>query len=137
MRTRKEIASRAIATIGVPFRHRGRLMSGLDCLGVLLQAAPWLPDSTQYGHVPDESLLVEQLSQHADQIARTEASVGDVVCFGWGSQRETHIGIITATDPVRFVHVTSKAGKVAEDLQGQMWRRMAHSYWRLRGTTDG
>ena len=86
--------------IGVPFRHRGRTMRGLDCVGLLiLTAIDCGYDKYKefaYGREPRNSILERVLHEHFGEPVDRDPQINDVVLMRLRKGNEpTHVGIIT------------------------------------------
>ena len=143
--TRGDVADAARSLIGTPFHHQGRSRAGLDCAGLIVESCRiagvnGLPDTIDYGPIPNPAILLERLQAIADQIRPVDLVPGDIVCIKWREQEGTHVGIVTgrgADGLVVFCHAYQGSGKVVENRLGHLWRRQLHSCWRLRGVSDG
>ncbi len=80
--------------VGVPWRHLGRALTGVDCIGLVLLAARRagmdLPDPAPYEREPQGTRLLEGILGYATRVA--EASTGDVLLFRMGLYGG-HVGI--------------------------------------------
>ena len=80
--------------VGVPWRHRGRSRTGVDCIGLVLLVAREvgmdLPDPAPYAREPQGTRLLEGILAHTTRMA--EAAPGDVLLFRLGLYGG-HVGI--------------------------------------------
>ncbi len=114
-----DVAIRAGAAIGTPFRHQGRAVGGgLDCLGLVLHALDrpdW--DERNYPEIPDSLRLAEALVRCLEPlpIAKIEeAPIGSVVAFASGARRRVrHLAIRSSGG---IVHAVRSFGVVETPL---------------------
>lgn len=135
--TRLVLEARAL--VGVPFRHQGRNVTGIDCLGLLLLAgsrAQVLDSSIEradYGRAP-HAALEERLAYHCDRLELVEP--GAVIAIKWpGDIRAGHVAI--ATPGGQMIHSYSVAGGVVEHGYRGHWPRWTKSIWWIRGMARG
>jgi cell wall-associated NlpC family hydrolase len=122
--------------LGMRYRHTGRTVHGVDCMGVVLVAArhagldllkrTGYPDLKGYGERPGRVLL-EAIEQHCERI--TAPIVGALLLFnperGISPQ---HAGL--ATDSGTVIHCVRGRRRVVETAYRRNW---LHSCWRLPG----
>lgn len=127
-KTRSNIVdlSRRLAEAEIPWKHMGRNLFGLDCIGQLvwtaLQIGMQPVDCCDYSEQPDGRLL-EYLDQNLVRQADIKTwGPSDVLAF-WvdpGTKKPQHVGV--ALPEGRFVHSLRNVGKIVEtDLA--RWRR--------------
>lgn len=129
-------AARALLTVvngrAVPFRHQGRTLRGIDCIGVLAAAFGVLgypiEDRTDYGRLPADRKLSASLELHFGppvQRGPVPADVlqpCDVVAMAWGSEN-THVGLVVPhPHGVGLVHAYLSAQRVIEHRIDDLWR---------------
>lgn len=123
------LAARALLTAdrGAPvrFRHQGRTLKGLDCIGVIVHAFTAagfnMVDRTDYGRMPAQRKLAESLAQHfgppvlqAAPVKPVDLQVGDVVAMAWGDE-EAHVGLVVDHPyGVGIIHAYAIAKRVIE-----------------------
>ena len=96
----KDFHTAAHKYIGVPFKHHGRTMRGLDCVGLLILAArdcgyDRYQDFT-YGREPRDSVLQGILQDHFGPPVDRDPQINDVVLLRLSAKYEpSHVGIIT------------------------------------------
>lgn len=135
------MAAWAIAQVGTPWVHQGRVpFGGLDCVGLPVCDARAhgiaVADMLEYSETPDPSQLMEYVRRNCEQVA--SPVVGGLLVF-WIGRREitTHAGIYvgeTSKGVGRFVHArrTIDGGTVrVGELTGSWGRRLA-SCWRYK-----
>lgn len=87
----------------VHFRHQGRTLRGMDCIGLLVWSARAagieVTDRTDYGRMPTAARkLAENLTAHFGapvfgKATPEQLQPGDIIAFDWGSG-EAHVGIV-------------------------------------------
>lgn len=91
---------------GAPYREGGNSLSGIDCSGLVRAVYATLG-------VPLRRTAIEQYGQGMP-VRRRAVRLGDLVFFGTGDGRPTHVGI--ALSGHRMVHSSSSRGVVLEDI---------------------
>lgn len=126
---RTDIVGYARECLGASFRHEGRTLDGIDCVGIILWA--WhragLPDYSPggYGRSPNPRRMTAQLDEKMQRISIAEATVADVWHLAWKDQPQ-HLAILT---PLGIIHSYEAAGRVIEHPIDQQWRaRVRHAY---------
>jgi cell wall-associated NlpC family hydrolase len=125
--TRPALINAARSYIGAPWRHRGRDVHGMDCIGLVLAAARdvgvSLPEPPPYGTDRRGDELLRGV-QAVAPIARGEPRPGDVLLFRAG-RLGCHLGILADHPRYRcasLVHCPVDRGAVCEEvLTGEMW----------------
>lgn len=116
-----------VANAGGPvkFRHQGRSIRGIDCIGTLQWsvAALGLPhaDRTDYGRTPVNDKLSEAMRLHFGEPVASypirsfkDLAFADVITMDWG-QTEHHVAIVTDhPEGLGMIHAYAKWGKVTE-----------------------
>lgn len=93
-----------LAAARVPFRHQGRTLKGLDCLGTPVWALNAVGvatpgDRIDYGRLPARRKLAESLEAalgppvHEGTVDIAQLQPGDIVTMQWGSE-EAHVATI-------------------------------------------
>lgn len=115
----------ARAMLGVPFRHQGRTLRGIDCIGLLVRAMRAagfdITDRTDYGRTPGDRKLAQSLVQHFGRplfhkpVRPEQLQPGDIVAMSWGLQ-EAHVGLVTDHPHHRIglIHSLKDKEKVVE-----------------------
>lgn len=129
-------AARALLTVAnggpVPFRHQGRTIRGIDCIGVLAAAFGVLgypiEDRTDYGRLPADRKLSASLQLHfGEPVLRAPVAAGalqpcDVVTMAWGAEN-SHVGLVVPhPHGVGLVHAYLSAQRVIEHRIDDLWR---------------
>lgn len=133
------IIEEARSLCGVPWKHRGRSMEGVDCIGLVILAAVragldlfamcGIHDQS-YGRRPQRKLfeLVQLHCRRADQL-----QPGCLLLFRFqGDAYARHFGIFTERSTV--IHAECKARHaVIEHGYRSQWIVRTHSIWLLPG----
>ena len=122
------------ATVGTPYKHRGRIAgAALDCVGVPIAAMALcgvaLPEPPPYGTVPGG--LLDGLRQVCDEVPLEDRADGDLLAIMWAGEPR-HCAVIVGNDHGRevIVHALARIGKVAMQTLPRSLR--VHSCWRLK-----
>ena len=103
--------------LGVPWRHRGRSMVGIDCIGLLVLSIQdiggTVNDRLDYGREPHRDGLQEELISQLNQVDR-QPQVNDVVVARLRrNSAPVHVGIIAPyPQGLGVIHTYGDAGKV-------------------------
>ena len=122
---------------GIPWRHQGRDVLGLDCIGLCIRAAflvgVTLPDIKGYPRRQTTNLLQQKLSQHLSMVPIAGWKSGDIGLF-----RETghpvHVGVLARGEDGAntVIHAHARRRKVVEeDLNSYGWPQ---TVYRIEGT---
>lgn len=98
-----EIAIRAIALVGIPYRYGGADLDGFDCSGLVY----FIHQQLGIG-VPRTAADQQRAAQH---IKRGEAAPGDLLFFHTRGRGVSHVGIYVGEN--RFVHAP-QSGRLIE-----------------------
>lgn len=102
--------------LGVPFRHQGRNILGLDCAGLvviaLLDIGVQVKDVYGYSVNPHKGRLETAILENPaiSEIAITDAIEGDILLIKFHTEPQ-HVAIKT---DIGIIHSTSLIGKVVE-----------------------
>lgn len=134
--TRDQIIAEARTWIGVPWRHKGRSRTGVDCAGmpleVLRTCGAEIPSellSLEYGAQPDGYALLDLLKAHLQSVPVKARRPGDVAVF-LDNRNPRHIGILSMKNGrehvvhARYSEVREKRKVVETPLEGEMWNRL-------------
>lgn len=119
----------------VQFRHQGRTLKGLDCIGLLTWAFSQtgfdLNDRTDYGKLPAHRKLYESLKEHFGDPVSGDLQVGDIVTMDWGSE-ECHVALVTDHPDygLGLIHSYASAGHVIEHGLTEHERKLITSVFR-------
>lgn len=129
--TPERIVWEARRYLGVPFKHQGRSMAGVDCAGlvVLVGMACGLVahDETGYPRRPDGYQLLSLLQKHLDRISNPQ--VGDVLLLAYHAYPQ-HLAIRTDKG---IIHSYAGARKVVEHVYDKTWQDRLVYAFRFRG----
>jgi cell wall-associated NlpC family hydrolase len=141
MTTKQEFVDKAREFIGIPFRHQGRTIHGVDCAGLLYLTAKELGvstrDETDYGRLPDPKRMLRLLSENMDRIPIEEAVPGDVYWMRFGVDPQ-HLALVTDKGIIHSyseVRKGSETGRVVEHTLNKTWKDRITSCWRIKGLT--
>jgi cell wall-associated NlpC family hydrolase len=123
--------------LGVPFRHRGRSVRGIDCLGLgvcSLQAVGRdVRDERLYGRHPEPegAKLRAALIDHFGEPVQ-ELQAGCLVTMQWHG-RPNHVGIVTdyPLGGLALIHADAGVGRVVEHRLADPWPRRIIEGWQL------
>lgn len=139
---RAELVVHARSFLDVPYRHRGRSMLGMDCIGMVICAVQSVgsevTDSRAYSPQPDGSTLRRMLVHHLGEPTWTAGDSldllqpGDLVSLKW-HQHPGHVAIVTDyyLGGLAMIHSWSEAGRVVEHRLSDPWPRRLCEGWRL------
>jgi cell wall-associated NlpC family hydrolase len=144
MATPEEFIREARKYLGVPWRHQGRTIHGVDCIGVII--APLISlgvlrqedDIHNYKRDPEGRRLVEMLHEHARRLPKVEcARPGDLLVLRFTSEPQ-HLVLVTRA--TRFgphvLHAAGQGSVVVEHFLNEHWlrskRAKIHGAYRLK-----
>lgn len=122
--------------LGVPFKHRGRKATGLDCAGLALLAyadlGHTLPDLARYGRTPYRDGLMQAMEAalgppvwSGRSVPRALLQIGDVVVMRFVEQPH-HVAIVSdsSTHGLGLIHCYSSAviDRVVDHGMDAMWQ---------------
>ena len=127
--TADEIIAAARSALGVPFKHQGRSLSGMDCAGLVVHVARSLNldyiDGDGYSRRPYGGLLETALDGQPCLERVTTRQPGDVLLMRFTGEPQ-HLGIFTGD---ALIHSYANVGKVCEHWIDEAWaRRIARVY---------
>ena len=130
MATANDIVLAARSMLGVPFKHRGRNRSGVDCAGLVVVVAREcgikIKDFNGYGEIPKLSHILPNIELNAAKILTKDARAGDIlltVVDGRPQHLAIHCGELV-------IHCNSKRNKVVE-CRYKAIKPLINSAWRL------
>lgn len=126
--------ARILVASRIKYRHQGRNLNGLDCLGLIvyiLTKHELLPNDfsrTNYGRLP----MAELAEKAALLCERIEKPVdGCMVLIRWpGEKRPAHAAIYAYDN---LIHCYAIMGRVVEHGYRGKWPQWADSFWKLPG----
>lgn len=123
--------------LGVPWVHQGRSRDGIDCLGLIVEAARISHGNTvdvrDYAAQAQDETMLQLCQQHMDRVQPFELCPGDVVILKYHNQR--HMALVAdypAPGELALLHASSLHGKVVEHRLDAAWRRLVLAAFRLR-----
>lgn len=130
----------ALGLVGVPWRHQGRSVAGIDCAGLIAVAAMAVGivvrDRANYRVPADPVLLIESLVANCDRDTAPVLCKGRIAVFRITGKPQ-HVAILTSDS--RMVHAVDRGGigRVAVGRVTDEWLTRIDSTWRLRGVDYG
>lgn len=138
--TPAELIREARKLVGVKYKHQGRSLAGVDCIGLVALAAlnagvdvfavSGIRDRRNYARKPDPAMFA-LIEQHCRPIA--EPVPGCMIFFRFaGDSHPRHLGLYSDTDTL--IHAESKSRScVVEHGYRAQWVRWTDSLWLLPG----
>jgi NlpC/P60 family putative phage cell wall peptidase len=128
------VVEEALAWLGTPYRHQGRLKGvGCDCIGLVLGVwravygtapelpGPYAPDWAEAG---GEERLLAGLRRHFHEKQPSEMAAGDLLLFRWRPHLPAkHAGVLVGQD--HFVHAYEGMAVSLSALVPQWRKRIA------------
>jgi len=118
----KDFHKKAHNYIGAPFRHRGRTVRGMDCVGPLILCARDCGYTRYkefaYGREPRNSVLESVLKDHFGDPVDRDPQINDVVLMRLRPGKDpSHVGIITDhPHGLGIIHAYGEIGRVVHQL---------------------
>jgi lipoprotein Spr len=99
---------------GTPYKYGGKTKKGIDCSGFT---------SILYKEVFEKKVggPSSSIYSQCNQISKQELREGDLVFFKIDSKEVSHIGIYLQNN--KFVHATTKAGVMINDLDEEYYKK--------------
>jgi len=100
---------------GVRYKYGGTTKKGMDCSGLI------------YTAFKEENIIMPRttgsLAKNGDWIDLMKVETGDLVFFATkkNSRSVNHVGIVVATNPLRFIHSSSSKGVIISSLKERYW----------------
>lgn len=124
----------ARAFLDTPFRHRGRSLRGIDCLGLVacsLQAVGVTPqDERLYGREPEpdgEKLRAALMAHFGEPVSKL--TPGCVVLMQW-HKRPNHVAIVgDYPGGLSLIHALAEQQRVVEHRLAAPWDRRIVQGW--------
>jgi cell wall-associated NlpC family hydrolase len=125
----------------VPFKHRGRSVRGVDCIGLIAYAfasvGREIRDRKDYGRDPVRDGLRGELIAHlGEPIPKSDMRPGDVLLMRWHRQGTTdlfnHVALVTdyPLGGLAIIHSYAIAGTVVEHRFAEPWVRRTVEVYR-------
>lgn len=123
--------------IDVKWRHQGRSMSGVDCVGIFQQIGQQLGRNFQipnnYTRNPDQKVLVAHMEQFFDRIPKDDRKPGDLALMRFVDERlrmpNRHVVLLT---DLGILHAAANFRKVTEHTLDDEWLNRIEYVYRLR-----
>ena len=123
----KEISNKKLYSFiddwyGVPYKYGGKSKSGVDCSDFV---------SILYKNVFGKEISGSSasMSKQCKTISKDELKEGDLVFFKIDSKEISHIGIYLQNN--KFIHATTKAGVMIDDLSEEYYKKYFESAGRI------
>jgi len=123
--------------LGIPFKHRGRNFSGLDCYGLVIKIYEDLGYKIFDLESYDEALLKSDANYfidnyHKEWVRIEKPKIFDVVLFRNNScSIVTHCGVVLKED--KFIHCSRKTkGVIVSRLFSNAWVKATEGFYTLR-----
>lgn len=144
MDQREHVIACARRFMDVRFRHQGRSVQGVDCLGLLLLTAEKAGLTfagmdakalgvPRYGVRPDTTLLKQKLDEFLCLVSPQEIQPADIALLRVNGSPQ-HLAIITdypMAGELGMIHAYAPAGKVVEHRYDPAWRKETYAAYRL------
>ena len=111
----RKIVDNAKKYQGVRYKYGGTTKKGMDCSGLI------------YTAFKEENIMLPRTTssmvKDGDWIDLKKAETGDLVFFATkkNSRSVNHVGIVVATNPLRFIHSSSSKGVIISSLKERYW----------------
>lgn len=135
---RQLLGDRKTGKAAVPYRHQGRTLRGLDCIGLIIyvcERVGVLPEEFErndYGRLATQELVdkTQLYCRCVDQPAP-----GVLVLIKWpGEKRAGHAALCTGEN---LIHCDRNHGRVVEHGYRGLWVKQTASLWHLPGVSYG
>ncbi|WP_299659951.1 peptidase [uncultured Ruegeria sp.] len=133
MQAKQKVVDEARRWLGTPYVHQASVLgAGADCLGLLRgvwrgvmghepEAVPVY--SMDWSEPQGEERMWAAARRHLIEKSPEDMTLGDVLLFRMRDAAVAkHLGIVSTTDPLRFIHAYSGHG-VVENTLSEPWRR--------------
>lgn len=132
--TPADIIVAARSALGVPFRHQGRTLAGLDCAGLVAYTCDQLgidyEDREGYARRPSNGLIEAALdAQPFLERVTGHPQPGDVLLMRFTGEPQ-HLAIYAGPN---IIHSYETVGKVCEHILDQRWARRIVRIYRFKG----
>lgn len=127
--------------VGVPFKHGGRGIDGVDCYGLVIEYLKefniTVPDFEYADKWAKEgyNLFSENIDRFPKLFEKVErCSTGDLIFLEGINNIIDHIGIVVGNN--KFIHSIKGIGVAISELSGA-YKRKLHGFYRIKhGTKD-
>lgn len=131
---RKLLGDRKAGKPAVPYRHQGRSLRGLDCIGLIIYVCermgvlPQEFERNDYGRLATQE-LVDKTAVYCRAV--DEPGPGVLVLIKWpGERRAGHAALCTGEN---LIHCDRTHGRVVEHGYRGHWVKQTASLWHLPG----
>ena len=132
----KDIEYIARQYVGVPFKHQGRTIHGLDCVGLIIRIAHDLGisdfDYLNYGRDPKPEVMRKYLRSLLDRVGIAKQEPGDILYMSF-LKHPQHLAIYTSNDTI--IHAAYIFKKVVEQRFDTYWKQRVTEVYRYRSIT--
>ncbi|MCP4102774.1 MAG: hypothetical protein GY750_15350 [Lentisphaerae bacterium] len=130
---RQSIVDEARSWLGIPFKHQGRTIDGVDCVGLVIVVAHALGlsdfETHQYSRHPSPTMMGRILDAEMVRIKISEALPGDVYWMRFFKDPQ-HLAIISDKG---IIHSFSNVKKVTEHRIDKRWKNRIMGAYRFKG----
>jgi len=137
MPNRLEVVRAARRLIGVPFRHQGRTVEGIDCVGLLIHVARSLDiahgwPEMPYAKFPPADYVRGVLDRYLNELSYPPEA-GDIALIRW-RRTANHLAIVGDGDkPYTLIHAYYVMGRVVEHRADPDWQDRIVALYSFRG----
>lgn len=121
----------------VPFRHLGRSMEGVDCIGLIVcslkDVGIEVVDNTTYRRIPNPKLLLDTVNlNNVVKIENIkEIKVGDILLMKFDKEPQ-HFSVVVSLNPTYIIHCYYQVKKVVEHRLDSTWINRIVSIYRIK-----
>lgn len=141
--TRNEIVEFARSYKGVPYRHQGRSVRGVDCTGIVVLLGEKLgfyresKKDLRYSRNPENFVLLEKMNEYLIPIDFYDLKIGDVLLLRITLVPQ-HVAIVTPYNEYSFgmVHSYDSIGRVVEHRLNRAWIDKVVQAYRIPGVKE-
>jgi len=136
---REQLLANARAMLGTPWRHKGRRLSGTDCIGflrLLFCSIRKIPETRMdYGRTPHNGKLQAGLTEYLGEPVSGPMRSCDVVTMRWNGDAH-HVGLVVPHwhRGLGLIHADNTApggeGRVVEHGIDPFWQARILQWWR-------
>lgn len=129
---RTNIIREARLFIGTPFKHQGRTIEGMDCVGLIIAVGHNLGlvnvDFTAYERSPQPGEFLDAISKYL--VRTSEQKPGNILVLSLPLY-PSHLAFYTKENTI--VHASSSRGRVIENRLSKDWMGRIKSMWTFPG----
>lgn len=126
MVSRQYIVDFARSFKGTPYKHQGRSVNGIDCVGILVLLGNELDvyheSERRYSRNPKSFGIKQEMEKILVKIDKKDIKYGDILLFRMITDPQ-HVGVVTEYSEQSFgiVHCYQSVGKVVEHRLNDKW----------------